>query len=151
MTIGNAALATSLLFADLFAEDVPADDLATSMGVTNLLAIPMGGIPMCHGCDGVAGKYEFGARTGGANVILGIGYLALALVATGAFVAAFPLSMLGVLLAIVAVSLGASAQESSNRPLSVGIGLLALFWNLGVAFLLGIGVHLLVERYRRGV
>lgn len=150
MTIGNAALATSLLFSDLFDEEVPAGELSGSMGVTNLLAVPLGGIPMCHGCDGVAGKYEFGARTGGANVILGVGYLALALVATGALVAAFPLAMLGVLLALVAVSLGANVTESSALPLSVGIGLLALVWNIGVAFLLGIVAHLAMERYRRG-
>lgn len=151
MTIGNAALATSLLFSDLFDEDVSPDDLSSSMGVTNLLAIPLGGIPMCHGCDGVAGKYEFGARTGGANVILGIGYLALALVATGALIAAFPLAMLGVLLAIVAVSLGAAVRDSSNLALSVGIGVVALLWNIGIAFLLGIVAHLVIERYRRGI
>ncbi|ADJ15686.1 putative sulfate/molybdate transporter [Halalkalicoccus jeotgali] len=150
MTIGNAALATSLLFSDLFDREVPADVLAGSMGVTNLLAVPLGGIPMCHGCDGVAGKYEFGARTGGANVILGIGYLALALVATGALVAAFPVAMLGVLLALVAISLGSSVRKSSNVALSVGIGLLALVWNVGIAFALGICAHLVVERYRRG-
>lgn len=151
MTIGNAALATSLLFSDLFDRDVSPDDLSSSMGVMNLLAVPMGGIPMCHGCDGVAGKYEFGARTGGANVILGVGYLAFALVATGALIAAFPLAMLGVLLAIVAVSLGANVKESSNIALSVGIGVLALVWNIGVAFLLGIVAYLAIERYRRGV
>jgi hypothetical protein len=151
MTIGNAALATSLLFSDLFDEDVSADDLSSSMGVTNLLAVPLGGIPMCHGCDGVAGKYEFGARTGGANVILGIGYLALALVATGALIAAFPLAMLGVLLAIVAISLGSAVRSSSNIALSVGIGVMALVWNIGIAFLLGIAAHLAIERYRRGI
>jgi hypothetical protein len=151
MTIGNAALATSLLFSDLFDEDVAPDELSRSMGATNLLAVPLGGIPMCHGCDGVAGKYEFGARTGGANVILGVAYLALALVATGALVAAFPLAMLGVLLALVAVSLGLNVRASSNLSLSVGIGLLALVWNIGGAFLLGVLAHLLIERVRRGV
>lgn len=63
MTIGNTALTASLLFFDLFDEDGSPDELSTSMGTTNLVAIPAGGIPMCHGCDGVAGKYEFGART----------------------------------------------------------------------------------------
>lgn len=106
---------------------------------------------MCHGCDGVAGKYEFGARTGGANVILGVGYLALALVATGALITAFPLAMLGVLLAIVAVSLGAAVRDSSNIALSVGIGVVALLWNIGVAFLLGIVAYLAIDRYQRGV
>ncbi|MFW6449263.1 MAG: molybdate transporter family protein, partial [Halobacteriota archaeon] len=53
MTIGNAALATSLLFADLLDRDVTPDELSTSMGAMNLAAVPIGGIPMCHGCDGV--------------------------------------------------------------------------------------------------
>lgn len=151
MTIGNAALATSLLFSDLFDREVPADDLSTSMGVTNLLAVPAGGIPMCHGCDGVAGKYEFGARTGGANLVLGVGYLALVPFASAAFLGAFPIAMLGVLLVMIAVSLGASVRSSSNLALSVSIGLLALVWNLGAAFVLGIVVHLAIERARRGV
>lgn len=151
MTIGNAALATSLLFSDLFDREVPADKLSTSMGVTNLLAVPAGGIPMCHGCDGVAGKYEFGARTGGANLVLGVGYLALVPFASAAFLGAFPIAMLGVLLVMIAVSLGASVRSSSNLALSVSIGLLALVWNLGAAFVLGIVVHLAIERARRGV
>lgn len=148
MTIGNAALATSLMFSDLFEERVPADRLSTSMGVTNLLAIPAGGIPMCHGCDGVAGKYAFGARTGGANVILGVLYLGAALVATTAVLGAFPLAMLGVLLALIALSLARSALRSEHLPLTVGIGVGAMLVNLGVAFLAGILVYLFVNRDR---
>jgi MFS superfamily sulfate permease-like transporter len=148
MTIGNAALATALLFSDLLDADVTPGELSTSMGITNLIAVPLGGIPMCHGCDGVAGKHAFGARTGGANVVLGVGYLVAALFATPALIAAFPLAMLGALLAIVAVSLARNVTDSGNRALSVGIGLLALATNLGVAFLVGIAVHLAWERVR---
>lgn len=150
MTIGNAALATSLLFSDLFDEDVTPDELSTSMGMTNLLAIPAGGIPMCHGCDGVAGKHEFGARTGGANVVLGVFYLGAAFFATAAVLGAFPLAMLGVLLAIIAISLGKSVLQSSNLALSVGIGVLTMLTNLGIAFIVGILVYLVLERMRRG-
>ncbi|NUE01451.1 sulfate transporter [Halorubraceae archaeon YAN] len=146
MTIGNAALATSLLFSDLFDREVSPDDLSTSMGVMNLTAVPIGGIPMCHGCDGVAGKYEFGARTGGANLILGVSYIALAFIATMTLLSAFPLSVLGVLLIVVAISLGKHVLRSQMRWLSIGIGLLALVVNLGVAFLVGIAVHLLLTR-----
>ncbi|WP_066417944.1 putative sulfate/molybdate transporter [Halorubrum aethiopicum] len=149
MTVGNAALATSLLFADRFDAEVSADDLSTSMGLTNLLAVPMGAIPMCHGCDGVAGKHAFGARTGGANVLIGVGYLGAALVATPALLAAFPISMVGAVLAVVAVSLGRAVEESSNLPLSVGIGALALVTNLGVAFLLGVAADLAWARLGR--
>ncbi|WP_254864184.1 putative sulfate/molybdate transporter [Halovivax gelatinilyticus] len=151
MTVGNAALATSLLFADRFDAEVSPDALSVSMGTTNLLAIPAGGIPMCHGCDGVAGKHAFGARTGGANVVAGIGYLAGAFVLTGALVAAFPLAMLGVLLVLVGISLGTSVMQSSMLWLSVAIGIASLLVNLGVAFLAGVVVYLLVRRSRRGV
>lgn len=146
MTIGNAALATSLLLSDLLDEDVPPDELSTSMGTTNLLAIPAGGIPMCHGCDGVAGKFEFGARTGGANVVLGVLYLGAAFVATAGLLGAFPLALLGVLLVIIAISLGKRVRRSSNLSLSVGIGVLAMLTNLGIAFLTGILVCLALER-----
>ena len=146
MTIGNAALATSLLVSDLFDREISPDDLASSMGVTNLVAIPAGGIPMCHGCDGVAGKYEFGARTGGANVVLGVGYLLAAFVLTTALLAEFPLALLGVLLAIVAIALGKAAVKSTNIALSVVIGITAILANLALAFLLGVLVHLLLTR-----
>lgn len=146
MTIGNAALATSLLVSDLFDREVTPDQLSTSMGITNLVAVPLGGIPMCHGCDGVAGKYAFGARTGGANVLLGVFYVGFALVATTALLGAFPLAMLGVLLALIALSLGTSVFKSPNLALSVGIGVLAVLTNLGIAFVGGIVVHLLLTR-----
>ncbi|WP_418285883.1 putative sulfate/molybdate transporter [Halorubrum sp. DTA46] len=150
MTIGNAALATSLLVSDLFDAEVTPDELSTSMGATNLLAVPLGGIPMCHGCDGVAGKHAFGARTGGANVVLGVGYLVAALFATSALLAAFPVAMLGALLAIVAVSLARSGLDSENVALSVAIGLAALATNLGIAFVLGVVAHLVWERVDEG-
>ncbi len=147
MTIGNAALATSLLFSERFDADVTPDELSTSMGTTNLLAIPAGGIPMCHGCDGVTGKYEFGARTGGANIVAGVLYLGAAFFVTTALLSAFPLAMLGVLLAIIALSLTKSVFKSSNLALSVGIGVLTLLTNLGIAFIIGIVGHLLLTRY----
>ncbi len=141
MTIGNAAIATALLCGDLYNRDVSADDLSQSMGVTCLAAIPIGGIPMCHGSGGLAGKYAFGARTGGANVLLGIGYLALALVAAGALLAAFPLALLGVLLVVVAFELGRAAFEplSGHRSIAlvVAVGLVGVAVNVGVAFVLG--------------
>ncbi|TYL38226.1 sulfate transporter [Natronococcus pandeyae] len=141
MTIGNAAIATALLCGDLYDREVRADDLSQSMGVTCLAAIPFGGVPMCHGSGGLAGKHAFGARTGGANVLLGIGYLALALVAAGALLAAFPLALLGVLLVVVALELGRAAFEpvTDGRSLAlvVGVGVVGLAINVGVAFVLG--------------
>ncbi|MEY7851283.1 putative sulfate/molybdate transporter [Natrarchaeobius sp. A-rgal3] len=141
MTLGNAAIATALLCGDLYDRDVSADSLSKSMGVTCLAAVPIGGIPMCHGSGGLAGKHAFGARTGGANVLLGVGYLALALVAAGAVLAAFPMAVLGALLVVVAAELARAALEpvSGVRSLAVvvGVGAVGVAVNVGLAFALG--------------
>jgi hypothetical protein len=147
MTVGNAAVATSLLLDDLYGADVSADELAHSMGVTNLLAVPLGGAPMCHGSGGLAGKHAFGARTGGANLLLGVGYVGAALVAglwTG-----FPTAALGVLLLVVAAGLGRVALGNvtgRDRALVLLVGALSLLVNVGVAFVIGAGVWWILDR-----
>ncbi|WP_408957358.1 putative sulfate/molybdate transporter [Natrinema sp. 74] len=150
MTVGNAAIATALLCGDLYDREVSADTLSQSMGVTCLAAIPIGGVPMCHGSGGLAGKYAFGARTGGANVLLGLGYLALAFVATGALLAAFPTAVLGVLLVVVALALATAAFEpvsdARSVALVVAVGIVGLAVNVGVAFVLGAGASWLASR-----
>ncbi|OVE85358.1 putative sulfate/molybdate transporter [Natronolimnobius baerhuensis] len=150
MTIGNAAIATALLCGDLYDRDVSPDALSKSMGATCLAAIPVGGVPMCHGSGGLAGKYAFGARTAGANVLLGVGYLALALVATGALLAAFPTALLGVLLAVVALELGRAAfaplEGSRALVLVISVGIIGLVVNVGLAFVLGAVVFWLLSR-----
>ena len=137
MTVGNAAIATSLLLSDLYDADVSPDRLAGSMGAMNLLAVPLGALPMCHGSGGLAGKHAFGARTGTANLLAGGFYFALALVA--GLLVAFPMALLGVLLVVVAASLARVALGSTDRPLFVvSVGGLAVLANVGTAFVAGI-------------
>jgi hypothetical protein len=150
MTVGNAALAASVLLGDYFDRDISPDDLSISMGVMNLAAVPFGALPMCHGSGGIAGKYAFGARTAGANVILGVAYLTVALLAVG-MVTAYPISVLGVILALVAAQLGwTSLSEASSRLFVVAIGALGLVVNLAAAFLAGIVISLCIRRLRGG-
>ena len=146
MTVGNAALAASVLLQDYFQRDISADELSQSMGIMNLVGLPFGAFPMCHGSGGIAGKYAFGARTAGANVVLGVFYVAAALVAVG-LVAAYPTAILGVVLALVALELGrTSIEKSSAYPVVVGIGVLGVLTNLGFAFVVGIVASLALER-----
>ena len=147
MTVGNAAVATSLLLSDFFDREVSTDELSTSMGGMTLLAIPLGGLPMCHGSGGLAGKYAFGARTAGANLVLGAGYVLVAVAAVG-IVAAFPVAVLGVVLALVAIELGRAALRGSTAPLVFLVGGLGVLVNLGIAFVVGVAVHLLATWWR---
>lgn len=150
MTVGNAVLAASVLLADYFDRDISGDTLSTSMGVMNLLALPFAALPMSHGSGGIAGKYAFGARTAGANVLLGVGYMVIALVAVG-LVAAYPVSMLGVIPVLIGLQLGrTSLAESQAYPLVIGVGILGLVVNLGVVFLVGGLVDLVLQRRANG-
>lgn len=144
MTVGNAAVATSLLLSDYYDADVSADELSTSMGVMNLFAVPLGAMPMCHGSGGVAGKYAFGARTAGSNVILGAIYAVAAVLAVG-IVSAFPLPMLGVVLGLIAIELGRAGLDTEHLPLTIGIALLGAVTNIGIAFVAGALGYLLFE------
>ncbi|WP_284013006.1 putative sulfate/molybdate transporter [Halobaculum litoreum] len=148
MTVGNAAVATSLLLSDLFDADVSPDRLSGSMGAMCLSAVPLGGVPMCHGSGGLAGKHAFGARTGGANLVLGGLYLAA--VPFAGVVAAFPMAVLGVVLAVVAAHLGRRAVAVEGRgalAVVAVVGVVGLAWNVGAAFLAG----LLLDALRRRV
>lgn len=145
MTVGNAAVATSLLLDDYFDRRISPDELASSMGVMNLVAIPLGGIPMCHGSGGVAGKFTFGARTAAANVVLGLAYIGLGLVAVG-LLAAYPHAMLGVILVLVALELGRTSLRTDTYLLVGFVGLLGFLTNIGLALIAGIVVDQVRER-----
>ncbi|WP_336327837.1 putative sulfate/molybdate transporter [Halovenus sp. HT40] len=142
MTVGNAALAASILLGDYFDRTISPDELSMSMGVMNLAAVPFGALPMCHGSGGIAGKYAFGARTAGANVILGVAYIAVALLAVG-MVTAYPTAVLGVILALVALQLGwTSLRQTDSIFFVVAVGVLGLVVNLAAAFLVGVVLSL---------
>lgn len=146
MSIGNAALAASVLLYDYFDRDISPDQLSNSMGVMNLVAVPLGAFPMCHGSGGIAGKYAFGARTAGANVVLGLAYIVVAIIAVG-LVAAYPVAMLGVILALIAIQLGkTSLEETTAYAFVIGMGVLGLIVNLAVAFVIGVIVYLILVR-----
>lgn len=140
MTIGNAAVATSLLLADYYDRAIAPDDLATSMGAMNVLAVPIGMAPMCHGSGGVAGKYAFGATSYRANIILGGLYLGLALFA-GSLIVAFPMALLGVVLVVISLQLAKTSLQTDHYAISIGVAVLSVGTNLGVGFIAGVIVY----------
>ena len=150
MTLGNACLAASVLLHDYYDRDVSADQLSSSMGMMNLVAVPFGALPMCHGSGGIAGKYAFGARSAGSNVILGVGYVLTAVFAVGLLIA-YPIAMLGVILVIIAAQLGYTSLERADEYwLVIGIALLGVLVNLGIALLVGVLAYVIVGRLYGG-
>lgn len=120
LSLANSLVATERTVADLFPERrVRIRGLGLTFGLLNLLVPFLGGVPVCHGCGGLAGHYALGARTGGSVVIYG-GLLALgglfAADFLGAVVRAFPFPLLGALLAVEAAVLLALGRDQLARP-----------------------------------
>jgi MFS superfamily sulfate permease-like transporter len=120
----------------------------------NLVAAPLGGVPMCRGAGGMAGHIRFGARTGGALVILGVLLLAGALFfadSVSTVFRLFPLPVLGVILFFGGIELAVGINDEtfsrSERTVLVVTAGVAL-WNMGAAYLAGL---LLYHATRRGI
>jgi len=160
VTIGNAIISSADLSHQYFgakARRITTRSLSVSQGLANLGAFLLGGIPLCHGAGGLAAHFRFGARTAGSNVLVGGILVLLALVFGESVVSILrllPLSVLGVLLAFAGIQLALTIEDVDNRKeLFVGLLMvgLALAFNLGVAFFLGIAVAYLLQSERMNV
>lgn len=122
LTITNAVILTALVAGDFFGEaarKVTPRRLAVSSGLGNLVLAPFGALPMCHGAGGVAAHHRFGARTGGAPLMLGVVLIGLAILPEGqglALLAAIPEAGLGALLLFAAFELGSSRRLWDAKP-----------------------------------
>lgn len=73
LTLLNSVVAVCALSRDYFSgRGIPPKKMAMSVGWMNLVCIPFGGIPMCHGAGGLSAQYRFGARTGASVIMLGL-------------------------------------------------------------------------------
>ena len=141
LTITNAILATSLLTRDLFAQDVPPKKFSSTIGLMNLISVPFGGFPMCHGAGGLAGQYRYGARTGGANVYAGMIFLIIALFFSSPQVLSIiAVGVLGALLIFVGIEMGRHSLKTDSLAVTVVIGVLALISSMTLAFIAGIAL-----------
>jgi MFS superfamily sulfate permease-like transporter len=153
LTLGNALIAITAENNRLFPDrSVSENRVATSTGLMNLLSAAVGGVPMCHGAGGMAGHVRFGARTGGALVILGSVLLMAAFFFSGSLATLFrlfPAPILGVILFLTGAQLALGAcdisKDKGERFATVVTGALAI-WNVGIAFVVGIVAYALNKR-----
>lgn len=128
LSLSNSVIATQRTVSDLFPEKpVTLRGIGRTYGVMNLLSPWLGGIPMCHGCGGLAGYYALGARTGGSVVIYGSLYLVVGALFSGAFqevLRAFPAPVLGAVLLVEAGVLLLLLREVPRTPLALGLAAL---------------------------
>jgi MFS superfamily sulfate permease-like transporter len=153
LTLGNAVVAireeNNRLFPD---RPVTEKGIAISTGLLNIFGSSVGGVPMCHGAGGMAGHVAFGARTGGAPILLGAILLLLGLFFSEGVEILFrflPASVLGVVLVLTGAQLalgsGELGQDRGERFLTLLTAAFAV-WNVGAAFVIGICGAYLVKR-----
>jgi SulP family sulfate permease len=160
LTIGNACVGTAGTCASLFSgspllSKAKAGMFALTMGLVNLPAGFFGAVPMCHGTGGLAAHYRFGARTGGAPIMIGLFFVLLALV-LGEFglslLAIIPQSVLGVLLVFAGLELCPLLRNlKTNEEYFVALliaGIALAVPNMGWAFAAGMGVDFFIRKMK---
>lgn len=144
----NSVIAVCALSAELFPERrAEPRKVAVSVGVMNLVSCWFGGMPMCHGAGGLAGQYRFGARTNGSIIFLGVVKIVLAVTLGASFMAlcqAFPVSVLGVLLAFAGMELALVCRDQTSRTDAFSMLLTAAactaLSNIALGFVLGLAM-----------
>lgn len=153
LTFGNAMVAITEENNRLFPDRrVNERTIAASTGMMNLLAAPLGGVPMCHGAGGMAGHVRFGARTGGATVILGVLLAVVALCFASSaqtLLKIVPGAVLGVILFLAGaqIALGSCdfSKDKGERFTTLVTAAFAI-WNVGAAFVVGLALHAALKR-----
>jgi MFS superfamily sulfate permease-like transporter len=153
LTLGNAVIAITEENNRLFpGRPVTQGRIATSTGMMNILSAGLGGVPMCHGAGGMAGHIRFGARSGGAVIILGAILLVAAIffsTSLATLLRLFPPSILGVILFLTGAQLALGScdisKDKGERFVTVVTGALAVY-NVGIALIVGMTAHALIGR-----
>jgi len=145
LTLGNAVIAITAENNEHFPDrPVTEKKIAISQGIMNLVSPLFGGIPMCHGAGGMAGHVRFGARTGGALVILGTILIVFALFfsdSVSIIFKIFPNAILGVILFFAGSELAIVVKDIGNKKADFYVMIIVAavaMWNMGVAFLAGV-------------
>ena len=153
LTLGNAIIGTVAENNQYFPDrKVTAKTISLDHGMMNLIGTCIGGVPMCHGAGGMAGHIRFGARTGGALVILG-----LIVLFTGLFLSdsvtllfqVFPRPILGVILFFAGVELALVVRDIKLKKQNLFVLLVTTgtaMWNMGVAYLAGLILYYSLQR-----
>jgi len=153
LTFGNALVAITEENNRLFPDrPVTQRQVAFSTGVLNVCSSAFGGIPMCHGAGGMAGHVRFGARTGGASVMLGVLLAALGLFfadSVGTLFRIIPEAVLGIILFLAGTELALAVrnrgEERGDRFVILGTAAFAVV-NVGVAMVFGLLAHAAARR-----
>jgi len=102
LSLLNSVVAVCALSSSYFPnQGIKPRKMALSVGIMNLISVPLGGIPVCHGSGGLAAQYRFGARTGASVMMIGVIKIVIGLLFGSvllSYLKAYPLSIIGLML-----------------------------------------------------
>ena len=146
LTLGNAIFAASDSCHSLWgnqANRVSPSRLGLSIGLSDLFIGLFGGFPVCHGAGGIAAHAQFGGKTGGTTIIIGMILIITAVLKplTG-ILFLIPVPILGAMLLFDSWRMIILFRKSTNK-IEIGIALVVgvisfLTRNLALALVIGI-------------
>ena len=116
-----------------------------------------GGMPMCHGSQGLAGQYYFGARTAGTNILEGLIEIGLGVFlgqSLDSLLGAFPMPLIGGMMFMVGLQFVRPMVRLRRWPLALALltTAVSVVTNMAVGSIVGLGsTHLLRWLSRRGL
>jgi hypothetical protein len=151
LSISNSVIATKRTVGDLFPEkNLSTNKIGWTYSLMNLINPFFSGIPTCHGAGGLAGHFNFGARTGGSVIIYGSLFLIIGLFFSscfGEFVKFFPKAILGIILLFEALSLMSFIKDitPSRKCLFVSLVVALIAFLLPYGYAIGLVVGILLD------
>lgn len=144
LSLSNSVIATHKTIHDLFPErQISVRRIGLTYSLMNLVVPFFSGIPVCHGCGGLAGHYALGARTGGSVVIYGSVFVVIGMFFSRVFehvIQVFPTPILGVVLVFESLTLMLFVtDQAGNRS------------NLTIAFLVALCAFTLPQGFVVGL
>ncbi|MEX1247195.1 MAG: putative sulfate/molybdate transporter [Anaerolineales bacterium] len=152
LSLANSVFATADAAKKYFGElgeHVSARRLLFTMGLGNVAAAALAGVPICHGSGGLTAHVRLGARTGGALILIGALFIALGLFGGSSLLPLLnliPFPALGVLLGYVGLQhmwLASDLQGTQAWLVAVMVALITwITQNLAWGFGAGLALHL---------
>jgi SulP family sulfate permease len=104
---------------------------------------------MCHGAGGLAAHYRFGALTGGADIMIGLLFIALSFVGTSSMLSLVPAGILGALLAFAGIELLMNSINTDMVVVTAATGIVTLLVNPTIGLLAGIVVYAAIKLVKK--
>lgn len=149
LTLGNAMFAASDASHSFWgkqAERVNPTRFGLSIGIGNSAIGLLGGFPMCHGAGGIAAHNQFGGKTGGTTIIIGVALIVFALISPlSAILFLIPVPLLAAMLLFDSwrmIALIKKLDLSFGIVVAILVGLISFFTrNLSIALISGLVVE----------